>query len=80
MTSFVPPRANPPVLRFFSLRSPLARGFSRNFRELYANFTRTLRETGGINCETFFNLAVELYKVTSNKISNSSLLPRDLKI
>ena len=43
MTSFTPPRANPPVSRFFSLLCCDSR----------ADFPRTFRETGGINRETF---------------------------
>ena len=73
MTSFAPPRANQPVLRFFSSPSRLAHGLS-------ADFPRTFRETGGINRETFKNLAVELYQVTTNSLNNSALHPRDSRI
>ena len=58
MTSFAPPRVNPPVSRFFLLRS----------RDLCADFPQTFRKTGGINSKTgvfvnviltsFFNPAV----------------------
>ena len=72
MISLAPPRANPPVSRFFSFAVAIR--------------ARTFRETGGINRETgvfatviltsFFNLAVEL--LSSARLAD--WVPRDSRI
>ena len=56
----------------------------------FASFPLWLRLTWGLSAKfleklwnksrSFFNLAVEMYEVTSNKINNSALLPRDSRI
>ena len=50
--------------------------FPWTFREVSEKFPHNWRNKS----QNYLNLAVELYKVTSNKINNSALLPRDSRI
>ena len=43
-----------------------------NTRDLRADFLQIFPKTGGINCETFSNITVELYRETGKKMNNSA--------